>query len=231
MTFLRNQRLNYYAAAVIGCVGVLVQTDAAAQSAGTYMVRLGATKVVPHVTSDDLTPAPIPGIKADLESNTKPSGGLTYMVTDNIALDVPISVPFRVNVVGAGVISGVGKLGDFRGAPVTLLGQYRFLPAQAPIRPYVGVGLTYAKFYGTRSTDTLNGLTGGTPSNPTTFSIASKFAGTIQAGASFAFWDRWFIDGNLTRTFLKTHATFSTGQTLEARLDPMTYQLAVGYRF
>lgn len=218
------------AALTVLLFGLLASSAAFAQGVGTLMVRVGATKVVPRVTSDDLTPAPVAGVKADLESNTQPSVSITYMLTDNISIDVPIAVPFKINVIGAGIASGAGRLGDVRGAPVTVLGQYRFRPAQAAFRPYVGAGLTYAKFYGAHSADTLNALTGGTPTTPTMFSIDSKFAATVQLGGTYAV-GRWFADANLTRTYLRSRATFSTGQTLEARLDPMTFAVSVGYLF
>jgi outer membrane protein len=111
------------------------------------------------------------------------------------------------------------------------MGQYRFLDANAALRPYVGAGVTYAKFYKARSTAALSGLTGGTPDNPTTLSIKSKFAATIELGATYTFNDRWFVDATLLHTFLKTRATLSTGQTLDMKLDPDTFALAVGYKF
>jgi len=35
----------------------------------------------------------------------------------------------------------------------------------------------------------------------------------------------------VAHTFLKTRATLSTGQTLDMKLDPNSYSLAVGYTF
>jgi len=115
--------------------------------------------------------------------------------------------------------------------PITLLGQYRFLSPDAMLRPYVGAGVTYTKFYKAQSTAALSALTGGTPANPTTLEIKSKFAATVQLGASFAIDKRWFVDANVTHTFLKTRATLSTGQTLDMNVDPNSYSLAIGYAF
>ena len=36
-------------------------------------------------------------------------GGITYYWTDNISIDLPISAPFKHDIVGAGAIDGVGK--------------------------------------------------------------------------------------------------------------------------
>lgn len=95
----------------------------------------------------------------------------------------------------------------------------------------MGAGLTYARFFKAQGTAALSALTGGTPANPTTLSVGSKFAPTLQIGASYAFDAHWFVDVTVLRTFLKTRTTLSTGQTLDARIDPTTVAVAVGYAF
>jgi outer membrane protein len=95
----------------------------------------------------------------------------------------------------------------------------------------VGAGITYAAFYGARSTSTLTALTGGTPSNPTTLAIDSKWAATAQIGASISIDKNWFVDASYTYTPLSTRTTLSTGQTLDAKLDPSSVSLTVGYKF
>ena len=217
--------------AVAAAVASLAAISAHAQSAGSLLVRAGATHIKPNVSSGDLTAPSFAGTQADIRSDTQFAGGLTYMLTDNVAIDLPLALPFKHEVDGAGAIAGVGKIAETRALPITLLGQYRFMDAKSAFRPYLGAGVTYAKFYKAKSTAALSALTGGTPSNPTTISFKSKFAGTLQAGASYAFNDRWFLDANLTHTFLKTRATLSTGQTLDAKVDPDSYSLSVGYTF
>ena len=75
------------------------------------------------------------------------------------------------------------------------------------------------------------GTSGGTPSNPTTFSIESKFALSVQAGATYSFNERWFLDGVVGYTWLKNTTTLSTGQTQPMTLNPVSVAIAVGYRF
>jgi outer membrane protein len=202
-----------------------------AQSAGTFQVRLGAINITPSVSSGDLSPPSPAGSKVDVNDNTQLGGGITYMATDHLALDLPLATPFTHDISGAGAVAGVGKLGETKSLPLTLLLEYRFGDAAAKFRPYVGGGLTYAKFYKERSTNVLNGLTGGTPGNPTTLRIGSKFAPTLAIGAVYAFNEHWFIEGMVTKTFVKTTTTLSTGQTIQTRLDPTMVQLSVGYRF
>jgi outer membrane protein len=77
----------------------------------------------------------------------------------------------------------------------------------------------------------LTALTGGTPANPTTLSVDSKWAASVQLGASFQVGNGWFIDANYTYTPLSTRTSLSSGQTLDARLDPSSLSLTVGIKF
>jgi len=62
-------------------------------------------------------------------------------------------------------------------------------------------------------------------------SLESKLGLTVQAGATFALNERWFIDGMVAKTFVKTRGTLSTGQTIDVTLNPVTVAVAVGYKF
>ena len=148
-------------AALLSCAGL-----AQAQSAGSWLVRAGVTHISPEVSSGDLSAPSFANTKVDVLADTQLSGGITYMVTDHWAVDVPLALPFKHDTVGAGAIAGVGKIGEVKALPMTIFAQYRFLEADAKVRPYVGLGLTYAKFFKERGTAALTGLTGGTPANP-----------------------------------------------------------------
>jgi outer membrane protein len=164
-----------------------------------------------------------------MASSTRLSGGITYMVDDNIALDLPVAIPFEHDISGDGAILGVGNWhGRALRRPWLRSGAFR---AHRHVRPYVGAGLTYAAFFGARSTSTLTAISGGTPSNPTTLSVESKWAATVQLGATAQLGGGWFLDANYTYTPLSTRTTLSTGQTLDAKLDPSSFSLAVGMKF
>jgi outer membrane protein len=210
---------------------LLFASASQAQSAGSVLLRGGITQIRPNVSSGDLTSPSFPGTQADIKSAASLGGGITLVVTDNVAIDIPLALPFKHDIVGAGAIAGVGKIGEVKALPFTLLGQYRFLEANDSFRPYLGAGLTYAKFYKARSTAALSGLTGGTPANPTTLKVDSKFAASVEVGASLALNEAWFVDASLVHTFLKTRTTLSSGQTLDAKLDPNAISLAIGYKF
>lgn len=201
-----------------------------AQTAGSLLGRVGVTQIAPDVSSGNLsTPSPA-NSKVDVKSATQLGGGLTYMLTDNIAIDLPLALPFKHKIVGDGSATGL-QVGTAKVVPATLLAQYRFMEPSAAFRPYVGAGLTYANFFKEHTTAAFSASTGGTPANPTTISIDSKFGLTVQAGLTMPIQDRWFLDATILKTYLKTRTHLSNGQYIDLKLDPWSYHVAVGYRF
>jgi outer membrane protein len=206
--------------------------SAFAQSAGSIVVYGGAAQVTPHVDSGDLTAPSLAGTKVDVKKASSFIGGVTYYWTDHISIDLPvIAVPFKHDVVGAGAIDGVGKLGTVKSLPMTVLSQYRFGDASAAFRPFVGAGVTYGYFFKPKATATLSGITGGTPSNPTTLSMKSRFGTTLELGGAYNLTKDWSASLSVTKTFIKTTGSLSTGQTIETTLDPVCIKFVVGYRF
>jgi outer membrane protein len=204
---------------------------AQAQSAGTFTLRAGATTIMPQVESGDLSAPSFVGTKIDVKKASQLTGGITYMWTDNISIDLPLGLPFEHDVVGDGAIAGVGVLGTVKALPVTLLAQYRFGDAKSLLRPYVGAGATYAYFFDSEATAALSGLTGGTPANPTTMKMKNAFGPTVQLGLAVNLSDRWSLDAAVMKVFIKTTGTLSTGQTIDAKLNPLAVSVGVGYTF
>jgi outer membrane protein len=210
---------------VLGLAGV-----ANAQSAGSWMARAGVTTIAPQVTSGDLSAPSFAGTKTDVGSATQLGGGISYMLTNNVSVDVPLALPFKHKLYGAGAIAGVGQIGEVQALPITVFLQYRFMEANSKFRPYVGLGATYAKFFNEQGSGTLTALTNpGGP--PTKLKVDSKFTVTPQVGATVAFDEKWFFDIFYSKSKLTTKNTLSTGQTLDIALDPVSYGIAVGYKF
>ena len=181
------------AALITLCIG------SQAQTAGTKLIRFGATQISPQVTSGNMSAPSFNNTKTDVASDTQLGGGLTYMYTDNIAFDIPLALPFTHKLLGAGALAGAGQLGSVKALPFTVFGQYRFNEAVAVFRPYVGIGLTYAYFYDETGSGALTATTnpGG---SPTGLSVGSKFALTPQIGlcmCSVCVFDTAFEAGNL----------------------------------
>ena len=203
---------------------------ALAQKAGSFSASVGVTQISPSVSSGNLSAPSQPGSQVGISSNSQLTGAVNYMLTDNIAVHVPLGFGYKHNVTGAGSIAGVGKIADTKALPITLMGQYRFLAANAAFRPYATAGATYVKFYNTNGTGVLTGLTnpGG---SATGISFASKLAPTIGLGAIFNVNEKWYVEAAYSKTFITTRGTLTTGQTIDVKLDPTAYTFQVGYKF
>jgi outer membrane protein len=209
---------------------VLSAHCAMAQTAGTWMARVGATTIAPQVNSGNLSAPSFANSKTDVGSASALSGGVTYMYTDNFSVDVPLAVPFKHKLYGAGALSGLGQIGEVKALPVTVFAQYRFMEAKSALRPYVGLGVTYAYFFNASGSAALTALTNpGGP--PTAIKVDSKWSVTPQVGATLAVNDKWFVDVFYSKTNLSTTTKLSTGQTVDVALDPNSYGLTVGYKF
>jgi outer membrane protein len=194
-------------------------------------LRVGATLIAPNVDSGSLSSPSLPGTKIGISNAKQLTGGINYAVTDNISIDIPLGLPFKFKVDGKGAIGGVGEIGTVKALPVTLLAQYRFGTPTSIVRPYVGVGTTYARFFKARGNATLSGLTGGTPANPTTLSMDNAWGASGQLGLQVPIDKNWSIDLNAIYVKLKTTGHLSTGQSISTRLDPVAVSASVGYQF
>jgi outer membrane protein len=203
---------------------------AQAQQAGTFSVKLGWNKIMPKVESDDLSAPSLPGSKIDIHSASALIVTASYMFTDAIGIEALGGLPYKHNIYAAGAVEGVGKIGSIHQISPTLLLEYRLLAADAPFRPYVGAGPTFAKFYGTKGSAQLTAVTnpGGAP---TTIGGDTEWGGTVAAGARYRIDSHWFLDAAVFKTFIKTKAELSTGNEIHAKLNPVSINASIGYTF
>lgn len=199
---------------------------------GRWMVSIGGAQIKPNVSSGALSAPSAPNTRIDVEADTQAVVSITRLIDDHWSIEVPIGAGFKHKIIGAGGIAGVGQIGSVRAVPVTVFGQYRFLSPNDRIRPYVMGGLTYAYFQHERGSAALSALN---PLNPvggsTGLSIDSKLALSAGLGVTAFFTDKYFFDAQWARTFLKTKATLSTGQTIDAKLNPDLLKVSIGMRF
>ena len=218
------------ASALVATAALCGAGAAQAQVAGDVLVKLGWNKIMPKVKSDDLSAPSLPGSKIDIKSASALFLTVTYMITDDISVEALGGLPYKHDIVGAGAVAGVGKIGSIHQISPTVLLEYRFLAADAPFRPYLGAGPTFAKFYGSKGSAALTAVTNpGGP--PTTIGGDTEWGATIMAGANYKIDKHWFLDACLIKTFISTKATLSTGQTTSAKLNPVAINASVGYTF
>lgn len=203
-----------------------------AQPAGSWLIQGGFTRIAPDVSSGNLS-APSPsGTQVDVGADTRPTAQLTYVYNQNWAVAVPLGTGFKHKLYGAGAIAGTGQIGTVSALPISVFGQYRFGQADAKVRPYATLGLSYAHFRDAQGSAALNGLN---PANPvggsTSLKVDSRWALSPGLGVSVQLNDKWFVDLSWVKSYLKTITTLSTGQTIDTTLNPGITTMGLGMRF
>ncbi|SFU98021.1 outer membrane protein [Pseudoduganella namucuonensis] len=225
-----NTRVNGALKLLALAAALAVATGASAQSAGQWMAQVGLNKIEPDVKSGNVTAPALPESRADIGADVQPVFTVGRMLTDNISLELHLGVPYKHKIYGAGSLEGTGALATSEVLPPTLFAQYRLFKPDSVVRPYAGLGLTYAYFRNETGSGQLTALLNpGGP--PATFSMQNKWAVAVQLGATVAINKQWFADVSVAKSKLKSTATYSTGQTMEARLDPLAVCIGIGYNF
>jgi outer membrane protein len=204
---------------------------ASAQSKGQFTVSVGANHIKANVESGPISAPALPNSLGDVSKETEPVAVFTYGLTDNISVESAIGTPYKTKLYGAGAISGTGQLGTVDALPAVALLQYRFFEPSARIRPYVGVGVTYAMFRKERGSFAMTALTNPGGGVPTTFSIDNKWTVSGQLGLQYNVTEKWFANASYIKTKLRTDVHFSTNQHQHMKLDPDSFILSVGYKF
>jgi outer membrane protein len=223
-------RLHSVVKMLVVAASMAAAAGASAQAAGQWTAKVGINKITPKVESGDISAPALPGSKGDVSPDTKPILVFDYGITDNISAELDLGLPYKHKLYGAGAIAGTGELGTVEALPPTAFIQYRFFEPSAMLRPYVGVGATYAMFRKATGSGKMTALTNpGGP--PTTYKLDNKLAPSLQVGLVVNVNEQWFVDAAFVKTYLKTTAHFSTGQHQDMTLNPQAVSIGVGYKF
>ncbi|CAH0242079.1 Outer membrane protein W [Massilia sp. Bi118] len=225
-------KVNKNVVKMLAAAGILAAANGAmAQSQGQFTVSVGANMLKPNVTSGVISAPALPNSQGDVSKDTQPVAVITYGLTDNISVESAIGTPYKHKIYGAGAITGTGQLGTVQALPAIALVQYRFFSPDAMIRPFIGLGVTYAMFQKERGSFAMTALTNPGGGTPTTFSIDNKWTYSGQLGLQVNVTPKWFANVSYIKTKLSTDVHFSTGQYQHMKLDPDSYIVSVGYKF
>jgi outer membrane protein len=239
---------------VAGALGLAVAAIPAQAEQGDWVLKGGVTMVSPK--SGNLKPSGLDGVVPDpfnisianssieVDDGTSFGFTVTYMLTDNWAIDLLAAYPFKhdIGLKGTftdllppgGSFTDTVKIGETKHLPPTISVQYHFLP-DAMFSPYVGVGLNMTMF----SSEKLNsdaqallealGLTNAKLQLDTSTGVAG------QIGADFNFSGGWLLNADIRYidigTKAKVKADEATVSLGTVNIDPIVYSLMVGYRF
>ncbi|WP_137939187.1 OmpW family outer membrane protein [Chitinivorax sp. B] len=187
--------------------GLLLATGMAhAADEGKLLVRARLINVDPDVKSN------LNGL--DVKSKTAPELDFTYFITKNIGAELILGTA-RHEVTLNG--QGIGKVSHL---PPTVTVQYHFLP-EATVRPYVGAGLNYTRFYNIKLAD------------GTLTVDKNSFGGALQAGVDFKVGQNSYINLDVKKLYISTDVkSTSTGtKVTKLDIDPLVFGIGYGMRF
>lgn len=194
-----------------------------------WQVRVRGVGVVP----DESAKIGIIGGDAKISNTFIPELDFTYFFTKNISAELILGTSKHdVNTV-ASDISAVGgptsadvNLGSVYLLPPTLTVQYHFLPDHI-FNPYVGAGVNYTIFYNEKAGNTVRGI-----------EYDNSFGYAFQVGFDLMLDDKFFINVDIKKIFLKTDVTvdasnLAAGLSIPAdvEINPLLLGFGVGMKF
>jgi outer membrane protein len=193
------------AALLLSSLGLTAQVHAVSQ--GDWLLRFGGATVNPNDSSD------LPGLGVD--DGQAIYINATYMIRDNIGLELLAATPFTHDI----TLNGA-KIGETQHLPPTFSVQYHFSP-KASFRPYVGAGINYTTFF-SEEID---------PGVGTSLSLDDSWGLAVQAGFDVDISKDWFFNADIRYIDIETTATISGSTNVDVTIDPTVISLGVGTRF
>ncbi|MCM0044038.1 MAG: outer membrane beta-barrel protein [Burkholderiaceae bacterium] len=230
-------------------LALLATLPAAAQQAGDTILNLGIAHIVPDASLSPVSSAGTPAAavfnpalvdaRADIASTTTASFSVMHMFTDHLAAELSLGVPPTLDV---SLFLPNGSLpqehpnaAKARAWTPAVVGKWLFLEPGSRWRPYLGLGVAYARFDRIRinqSDPLVVTLAGGSAE------LSSSWAPVYNAGFIYHLDDRWSINASVSYLPLRTDVTLTgtgagAGLTTTGRLDinPTDYIIRIGYKF
>jgi outer membrane protein len=154
------------------------------------------------------------GLNVNAKDKTIPELDITYFFTKNIAAELVLTYPQRVD-----IRSHSTSLGTVTALPPTLLAQYHFTQF-GPLKPYVGAGINYTRF-GSRNL-------GGADE----YSVEKSSVGyAAQIGADYMLTKNWGINLDVKYIQIKTDVLSAGVSAGTLDLSPIATSVGVTYKF
>lgn len=194
---------------IIVAIATVWAPVATAGDAGDKLLRVGVGTVDPK--SDN-------GTIASVDAGTMLVFNGTWMLSDNLGLELLASLPFSHDIKLA---ADSTKVGETKHLPPTLSLQYYFDTAGA-FDPYIGAGLNYTLFFDEETTGPLAG---------SDLSLDDSIGLAAQVGFDYQLSDSMFLNIDARWINIETDATLDGAALETVEIDPMVYSLTLGWKF
>ena len=224
--------------AALAGAGILATSQVlAASGVPNNEIRVGAYIVMYDAKADDLTgPYVPPGVNIDVKNLTTPYVAYLRRLSPHLVAQLAAGVPPKTETVGKGPAT-LGSV-PFNGQVVStakwfspsILVNYVFRDESEALRPYLGVGVNYTRFYDLKSTDAGNQANGG----PTAIKLSSSTGPVFTAGLRWHIKDNWSAYASYDVAKVNSDYVGDTAGVIRKthiKFNPSTLVLSVGYAF
>lgn len=229
----------YRAAGVMAAALAGISFPVHAEPELANFVKGAAVYTMFHHSDSELSGPPgttPPGIQA--EPHDVWTVGFIYgrRLTENWNIELAAGLPPKVKVYGAGAGEAVGQIGTVKAYYPAIVLSYVFNDLSPHFKPYVGAGVNYTWFKAGAVSDAYTAAFHGTS---TSSDLSSSWGGVLKLGAEVALDRRWYLDIVAQHYSIRTTAKITTEtpgigpitRTIDQKLDPNLFGLAIGYRF
>lgn len=185
-------------------IGVALAQSGWVQAEESWMWRIRAINIAPDTSS-----APVAGV--DASNETVPELDFTYFVNKNVGVELILATSrHQVTLNGA-------NLGKVSLLPPTLTLQYHFYPNET-IKPYVGAGINYTRFYSMSLNSPLD-------------VERNSWGGALQVGVDVALDKKSYINFDVKKLYIETDVKSSGAYLTTFKINPVVWGLGYGRRF
>lgn len=202
-----------------------------AHEAGSSHFRVGGILVNANSQSKTTTPVEV---KLDVRDNQQLGLTATYMLTDNVGVELLGATPFSHSIDAAvpAVNAVLNKAVKVKHLPPSLYMQYYFLDKDAGSRPYIGAGVNYTRFFNAKAQyDLISNLE----------VKKHSFGPVVNAGIDIKVANNVYLNASMWYTHIRTKAKFTTtgvpsagdvlNHEVKIKLNPVIYFAGLTYKF
>ena len=209
----------------------LVSGSALAYEQGDMVLRGGIAMVDPDASSSPLAiiGSEVAGTSVDVDDNTQLGITFTYMLSDDVGVEVLAATPFSHTVSAKGLGDEFDAI-DLKHLPPTVSVQYFPMDSAAKFQPYVGVGLNYTIFFDEELTSEFKANV-----DDGSVKLDDSFGLAFELGCDYELSDNLVLNAAIWTIDIYTEATIKLDSgakvTTDVDIDPLVYMVGVGYKF
>lgn len=184
-------------------------TSSAFAAQGDILARFRVTNVNPETSVDKS----LETLKVDVKDDTIPEVDFTYMLTNNVGVELILGTSKHT------LTAGGADIGSVKVLPPTVTAQYHFNP-QGEFRPYVGAGVNYTRFYSLKDK---SGLKLTVDKN--------SFGPALQVGMDTPLTKDIFLNFDVKKIWIKTKVKAGGADAGTLDINPLVTSVGIGTKF